>query len=51
MSSNKTSSRTVSMPSSETSVDYTTKIEHLNNLPDNKDTRVPTVICNFRGSR
>ena len=39
MYSNKTSSRTVSMSSSETSVDYATRMEWLNNLPDNKETR------------
>jgi len=39
MYSNKTSSRTVSMSSSEALVNYTTRIEQLNNLPDNEEIR------------
>ena len=41
MTSNKTASRTVSMSLSEALVDYATKIEHLNNIPDNIETRDP----------
>ena len=39
MSSNKAASRMVSMSSSKTSEDYTTRVEHLNNIPDNEKTR------------
>ena len=39
--SNKTSSRTVLMSSSEALVNYATKMEQLNNLPNNKETREP----------
>ena len=39
MSFNKTSLRTVLMSSSEVSVDYHTRIEHLNNVSDNKETK------------
>jgi len=38
---NKTSSRTVSMSSSKVSVDYATRMEQLNNAPDNEETREP----------
>jgi len=41
MTSNKTSSRTVSMSSSEILVDYTTRMEQLNNVPDNEEIREP----------
>jgi len=41
MTSNKMSSRTVSMSSSEASVDYATKMEQLNDVPDNAETREP----------
>jgi len=39
MSSNKSSSKMVSISSSEALVDYTTRIERLNNLSDNKKVR------------
>ena len=41
MTSNKTSSRTVSMSSSEALVDYATKLECLNNVLDDEETREP----------
>jgi len=41
MSSNKTAFRTISMSSSEPSVNYTTRMECLNDVPDNKKTRKP----------
>ena len=41
MSSNKTASKIVSMSSSEVSVDYTTRMECLNNVLDDKETRKP----------
>ena len=41
MTSNKMSSRTISMSSSEASVDYATKMEQLNDVPDNAETREP----------
>jgi len=42
ITSNKMSSRTVSMSSSETLVNYTTKMKQLNNVPDKEETREPT---------
>ena len=39
ITSNKSSSRTVLIFSSETLVDYTTKMEHLNNFPKNEETK------------
>ena len=41
MSSNKTTSRMVSMSSSEASEEYTSRMEHLNNLPDDEEIREP----------
>ena len=41
MTSKKMASRTVSMSLSEASVDYATKMEHLNDIPDNVETREP----------
>jgi len=41
MTSYKPSSRTVSMFLSKASVDYATRIEHLNNFSENKETREP----------
>ena len=41
MTSNKMSSRTISMSSSEASVDYATRMEWLNNVPDDEETREP----------
>ena len=42
ITSNKTSSRSVSMSlSSDASVNYTTRIEQLNDVPDNEETREP----------
>jgi len=41
MSSNKTTSKMVSMSSSETSVDYTTRMECLSDILDDKKTREP----------
>jgi len=41
ISSNKLSSRTVSISSSETSVDYTIWMERLNDLSDNEEVREP----------
>ena len=41
MSSNKTASKMISISSSEVSVDYTTRIECLNNVLDDKETRKP----------
>ena len=41
MTSNKTSSRTVSISSSKISVDYATRMEQLNNVPDDEETREP----------
>ena len=39
--SNKTASRTVFMSSSKTSVNYATRMEYLNNVPDDEETREP----------
>jgi len=39
--SNKTTSRTVFMSSSEASVNYATRMEYLNNVPDDEETREP----------
>ena len=41
MSSNKTASRMVSISSSKISVNYATRMEHLNNISDNEKTREP----------
>jgi len=41
ITSNKMSSKTVSMSSSEALVDYATKMEHLNDVPDEEETREP----------
>ena len=41
MTSNKISSRTVSISSSKILVDYATRMEQLNNVPDNEKTREP----------
>ena len=39
--SNKTASRTVFISSSEASVNYATRMEYLNNIPDDEETREP----------